>query len=684
MSFPSSLVQSVEKLIVGNDAAWHLSFHMEDAKGAVVEKPMIEFGRSDYFAEIQATLPSGLEGGVYRFVVEGLSDEVYGKIAQGKKASPSVARLYLYWRDTNASAGGYLKNLAGLTDTLGAVKGEDLKQYLIAELRIGAVTRKAGARRYETTITAKERVFAILEFNRLCAPLDPKEPVTAAEGLAQGNGIATVTAPLRPTAKTEEKKSDESGDRTPELGKTLLEILRDLGKAMEERSNQRGRGMYLIREGRLLIGPRTIDDEIETATELDQSGGLIESEKLEPLVIDENFNFCKARMGDPKAKAPTRDQFKLTMKGRPDMKPGHVVKFHPAPEDEPDTEQKFGLIEGMIGAFKPANLVPALGEDFKGATKLYINSVEHRLGRTSGWVTTVTGVVVQDGEEAWDRHSDPPMLDGRKEKGKETAGAAASAELRAAQAISKRAAALLNQQRHPEVGEVRAMATREQGDLPGQTLNIWTGLERPDGLTHQGRRRPIRRPNPAPVRGVAYLTPFAWGKTGLVLPHYPGTRVLVGYRNGQGDDPMALGALWESGHGPESEPGDWWLILPVGVKTKELEESDETAPVEHTGKVTHDLIDGEGRRAIEVEQLTIRVGSLQETGSRPAHDKNDSSTSNPEGVTIEYAGAKVMIKKGGSIVLHAAKNIELNAPNGDISLNANNVNVKVKTRMNVE
>jgi uncharacterized protein involved in type VI secretion and phage assembly len=176
------------------------------------------------------------------------------------------------------------------------------------------------------------------------------------------------------------------------------------------------------------------------------------------------------------------------------------------------------------------------------------------------------------------------------------------------------------------------------------------------------------------------LTPFAWGKCGLVLPRYPGTRVLVGYRNGEADDPMALGALWESGHGPESEAGDWWLILPVDVPENQRAQLDDTStPQEHNGKVSHDLIDATGKRAIEVAQLTITVGpdKLQQVGSRPKHGADDI------GVTIEHKGAKVMIKSDGTIVLEAAKNIELKAPSGDISLTAQNVKVHVSGSMDV-
>ena len=124
-----------------------------------------------------------------------------------------------------------------------------------------------------------------------------------------------------------------------------------------------------------------------------------------------------------------------------------------------------------------------------------------------------------------------------------------------------------------------------------------------------------------PLDGVPYATPFAWGRCGLVLPRYPGTRVAAAFRNGDADDPIDVGALWESGQGPESEPGDWWLILPGDVPRRRRGQhaGRRAAPPEHTGKATNDLIDADGNRVIEVGGLTVRVGRTPAAaGQRPA------------------------------------------------------------------
>jgi hypothetical protein len=96
----------------------------------------------------------------------------------------------------------------------------------------------------------------------------------------------------------------------------------------------------------------------------------------------------------------------------------------------------------------------------------------------------------------------------------------------------------------------------------------------------------------------------------------------------------------------------------------------------HGGDVTNDLVDGDGNRVIEVGTLTIRVGSkkgLHAVGARP------------EALTAksESDQAHITIDGNGAVTIHAAKDLILKAPNGDIKLESKNVDVKVTTAMDV-
>jgi hypothetical protein len=200
------------------------------------------------------------------------------------------------------------------------------------------------------------------------------------------------------------------------------------------------------------------------------------------------------------------------------------------------------------------------------------------------------------------------------------------------------------------------------------------------------------------LQGIPYATPFAWGKCGLVVPRYPGTRVVVLHRNGQANDPLDVGALWEAGHGPDSQAGDWWLILPVDIPESDRATiANNATPKEHTGKVSQDLIDAEGNRIIEVGELTIRVGkdSLKNAGERPKRPNENNPTGTPDCVTIEHTkeGSKIVMKPDGSVEITAKKikfdtsqsngDIELDAGQGNITMKANSVDVQVLDSMNV-
>ena len=675
-------LNTADKVAIGNDAGYLLSFHREQQQGkatVVDDTPVLEFGRDDYYTEVRASLPAGLEGGVYSFVIEGLTDKHYAAIAQGKQSAPRVVRLYLFWRDTSATGLASLASMAGVPGMLGGVKGKDMPQSLVAELRIVSVTRKAGARRYETTVTARERVFDILSSQRLCGAAVVQESIaTALDELLQGRGGLRRETHWKfyqprpdPACGSAPVPTGGSDRRELPAGRLLADLLRDLGTQMEEQSGLRGRGMFLLRNGLLHIGARPIPLGDKQPKQLTLAKGLIEVEALEPVATDPNFDHCK----NPGKRAPERRQLKLTLRGRPDLKPGDLVEIDLPPED---VDKTGGGILGAIGDLLSAAPLPSLGDTrFQNPVKLYVATVEHRLGRTSGFSTTLTGIELADPTRPWDCHS--PVSGRRPET---SSPAVSNPETEAAHAVRALTRTTLDNKSFPDVGEVRQVTTSGTSEPPAQTLTVWRGLAPGDGHPNQARRLPVERPSPAAARGVAYATPFAWGKCGLVLPRYPGTRVLLTQRNGSADDPIDVGALWESGHGPDSEAGDWWLILPVDVPpAQRVAIPDTVTPEEHNARATNDLIDADGNRVIEVGELTIRVGrdSLGNAGERP--ERGDEQ----DGITIEHAdgNARIVIKQNGTIVIEAGKDIELKAPAGDIKIDAVNVKVKVSGSMDV-
>ena len=639
----ASISALANAVAVGNEAGWLLAFHGETL-GAVNVVPDLELGSDDYYAEIHATLPGGLAGGAYSIVVEGMTDGHYAAVRKAK-----VARLFLYWRDTNQTLLGYLANVTGLASLIAGARSATLSDYLVAELSIDAVMRRTGKRRYEAEITASERAFARLSAARLTSAIEDQPGSALLPALFSALGFASYQT--HGTLVKHRFAKGQSG----------TELLRDYARRLEEGTGKRGRGMLLIRNGTLHVGARPIPFGNRPTIELSASSGLIETSALGTVSADPNH--------DPPDDAPMRRQFQLLLKGRPDLKPGDVVAFEPPPADGDDGSGVLGDLVAMVYPF-----------DLGGGAKveMYVESVEHRLGRTSGFATTVTGVTV--GEDAWDTYS---QLDGSTARTGARSGSA-TAVGRAAQAVHDAVAHAATERAGTTIGEVRAATTSGTGDPPAQTLRVLEGLAADDGEPHGARRLAVTNPSVNVSAGAPYASPFAWGKCGLVLPRYPGTRVVLTHRDGRRDDPIDIGALWhQSAAGPDSNAGDWWLILPVGIAQSSRGTAADTATLQpHSGKVSQDLIDADGNRIIEVGELTIRVGrsALANAGTRPTRH------SDQDCVRIEHTagGSSITMKPNGEILIVSNnQNLTLDAGSGTIKMIAATVDVAVSNNMNV-
>jgi hypothetical protein len=646
---------------VGNDAGWALTFHHEEPTGTVVDTPAATLTRDHYDGEIAATLAGDLSGGTFSIAVEGVTDADYARIAGGP-APPRIARLFLYWRDT-LSAAGYLASVAGLTDLYDTLVGERLRGQQVAELAIVEVSRRTGRRQYEVVVTAQQRAFRRLATKRVDTALDDT-PLAVVEKLVRDVGAVPVTygfnrdGSIGSGAARRAKVSVDA--RT-----THLEGLRQVAALVEQATNRHGRSLVVIRGDEVHVGPRPTPLSGADPTRLTAAEGLVEVARAGEVERDPT-----APPG-PTAKPP-RTRFRLTLKGRPDVLPGDAVEFTAPPADVPVTLPSNPL-QAVASAF-----VAQLGAGEEGAPVLMcVESVQHQLGPRAGFVTTVGGVSMDSASDIWDERAAPPSAAVPK-----TDGTGAGGPVDAAAAIRRVAEEVAASLRSTEIGQVRAITTvAGAADRSAHTERVWRGLEAPDGGNAQAARLPVRATAPSPVDPVPYASPFAWGKCGLVLPRYPGTRVVLAHRNGVAADPVDVGALWDLDAGPDAKPGDWWLILPVGVSSGARSSvADGTTPKAHAAEVTNDLIDAEGNRVIETGSLTISVGpkSLHKAGERPKAATNAV-------VTIANADkkAQIAIDADGTITITAAQNLVLDAANGDITLHAKKVDVKVGDAMDV-
>lgn len=604
---------------VGTRAGWRVQVH-QVRNGVMLPEAALTLTERDADAEIHAQLPGGLEPGAYTLRLPNLDADRISLLA----ATPLVLRLWLTWRD----APGTLPTLSGVDPLTGSPP--------VTELAITGVGQRPGAGTWDTLVTARERVYDRLAGARLHTPVTATDPLVGATAVAAQAGVEVRGyargAPAPPGVGL------GSATTTPpfviEAGLPSLDVLADLGARIEEATGQYGRGPFLVRTGTLHVGVRPVPL-TGVPTRVDQGGGLLDVRRLGTVRTDP---YAATPVGADEA---ARQQVAVLLLGRADLRPGDVVQI---PAGALDGGQQ--VIGAMLGSATGAGAL----------TTLYVSAVSHELSRRRGYVTTLLGVELSHPADAWDERT----ASGRTGRFSTTVGPAAGS--RVAQAIRTAARGASEALRLLDIGEVRQTTTKGSAEPPSHTTTVWRGLGPGDGAPNQARRLPVDRQKPAALGGTPYVTPFAWGKFGLVLPRYPGTRVVVGHRNGWGDDPVDLGALWLSGHGPDAEPGDWWLGLPVDVPQPA------TAPpagevAEPGGKATNDLIDGTGNRVIEVGRLRIRIGKegLPQAGTRPTPPADEDLLS------IEHSGngTTVVIKQDGTVEISSTKDLKLH---GDSSV----------------
>jgi len=660
----TSLVPSVAKVAIGNSAGWLLHFQsskLESARQCVVSS-------DDVDGDIQATLNGGLDGSHYTFVLHGLPDDHYRALrtafAAGTKdaADALTVDLYMFWRET--VRGGPLAVITGISSLIDigmTLSPQDVKAHRVASLHVQGLARQSGERGYETIVKATHSVLVAIDRTQVLGkelPIEDAlhEVLETTCGLRRGADYAmhgAVSAPGQATTPADASEKEPAKFQL-KRGARVIDVLRDVEKSLEKTSGRHGRGMFLVRDGVLHIGTREIA--LADARELELGNGLLEVIAEGKAVTDPNWGRNAQKPTDV---PPTRDRYKLILRGRSDIRPGDVVRFE-LPATEIVSAPGFGA---AIGGALLAIGVPGLAAGKGPKVILYVDNVGHRLGRTTGFVTTVSGVTLVENQDPWDAHSaGEESTDGAE-------GGAGSAADRAARGVERVARQIINRKTFPEIGEVRGVAPVDRGDnTVGQTLSVLYGLEHDDGRPHASRRIAIDRTQNTAGSGVPYLTPFAWGKCGLVLPNYPGSRVVALHRAGLSQEPIVAGALWEAGNAPDkAEFGDWWLTLPVGVTDNDAAEA---APVSnHAGKVTHDLSDAKGRRVIEVGEFTLRVKTeLGNAGERPL-------AAEAQAITIEHSGgASIVLKKDGSITIKG-QGITLDAGGGKIELKASKVEV---------
>ncbi|MEW1913744.1 hypothetical protein AB0442_35855 [Kitasatospora sp. NPDC085895] len=162
--------------------------------------------------------------------------------------------------------------------------------------------------------------------------------------------------------------------------------------------------------------------------------------------------------------------------------------------------------------------------------------------------------------------------------------------------------------------------------------------------------------------------PFAWHRTGLSVPVYPGMRALLNGVRASREDTVVAGFLWTNEPAmdrPASKAGDWWLCLPT-----EVSPGPEPRPV---GKGANDLTAGDGRRVVEAVGLKLTVGTAacSPVGDRPVEGAAE------EFLLSHVSGTEVRIDPRGNVKLTATSGTTVTVKAGQTSVTVTNGKVSV-------
>lgn len=167
------------------------------------------------------------------------------------------------------------------------------------------------------------------------------------------------------------------------------------------------------------------------------------------------------------------------------------------------------------------------------------------------------------------------------------------------------------------------------------------------------------------LQGKPIASAFAFDRTGLVVPVYPGMRALLAHNRGLVNDAVLAGFLWPDEPAmrrPANQPGDYWLALPTGLGSDGLP----------TGPGANDLTDATGHRVIQAAGLHILVGAkaLPEVGTRPEPPTDGS-------VTIEHeSGTTITVDSDGGVTI-ATNHKPITLTNGGVSIKLDGAKVAV-------
>ncbi len=653
MGFGSMLEAAADPAVVGFDAGWKVELRQE-SDGEPSDQDVITLSRQTYFAQVKVETQATFRGGTFEVVVDGLSDDDYNRIVGG---SYVFAKVLLGWRDLGSGGAAPFGDVVAML-----TGGKEGSYEEVVHGRITACERTAGQFRYRTRFAGVDYRFHKLHRTRATQPaVRPGDPAGRyAELLCQQAGVPVVIHPRGVPGQAIDEVISMPADSDLTVEAALVLVAR--------RAHQGGPNRQIplfVRKDGVHFGPWTapvVQAGPESRTKrLELRTGLVQATP----VVDPNADDSGI---DPFSPPPVL-RFEVILRGRADITVGDLVELDvdvPTPGQLPSTTS-----ESVLGGL--GDVVTGVAGMFDASPEPHFEpyrviAARHELDRSKGFVTTLKVERQADDTAASAAGNEAGTEPAQAERARGLDEAARTAVALALQAREAR-----REVRQLDIGLVNAQWPEPGQDgnhaVAAQRVDLQVGLDS-DGAGNATVRAP-RREAPLQLFNKPYLTPFAFGGAGLVVPHYPGTRVVDLHYREDASQTIVAGCLWGDGAEPQSEYGDWWLSLPTEVQTSDSigDARDATTPA---GPASHDLIALDGTRALHVRGLRISVGEgkLPDVGTRPDSAPQDE-------VLIEHkSGAKVHIDADGNITFEAASG-------KDMTFKANKITLDVQDAVEV-
>ncbi|MGG8407770.1 hypothetical protein ACM614_14660 [Streptomyces sp. 12297] len=631
--------------VIGFQAGWALVFHKDDEGFPDRTSEPLLLTHVGHRLEVKVDADDTLRGATFEIVLDGLPDKEYAAIAAGNYVHVEIR---LGWWDLKR---GFVRSaLAALgAPPPGGLDGKDDGFHAVLEGRVLSVERTHGEFTYRARFSGIDAAYHRMQVQK--PKLDTEQAARTVVGYA--TGLCTENRKVNVPVRGAGADIDLDGEFDIGADGSVVQALRELARLSHGGSGTLEVPMFL-RAGELHVGYWREPVEGGRSWELTPATGLVESRPVvepDPDGVPEDSPFA----------APPVRRFDLTLLGRPDIGVGDVVRAdlpNPSPAAMTGT-----LATSALGPLGDA--VAGVAAGFKAAAppdlKEYgVIGVHHRLSPAEGFVTRLTVELRFEDER--------PAVHPRSGSGDEVT------RLASAMAGQRRRAGA--EQRFHEVGLIRrqdvAPTVRDGHEVAAQTLVLDEGLAETPAPNVPARAQPAE--TPARLADKPYLTPYAFGGTGLVVPHYPGMRVISLHYRGDRQNAVVSGALWEAGAAPRSHLGDWWLSLPTNLAgTGDSGESagDPATAPRPSGAASHDLIDGTGGRVIQVRGLRISIG---EALMKPVGERPDDADANRLVIESAKGNARICIDDKG--------NIEI-ATDEDLTLAANKITLRTQTTVEV-